>query len=57
MPYVHIREESSEPEKNSKAFLRIVDEEYGLSLDEDDWKQTQKAGKVILDKLSIVNKA
>ena len=48
---------SSEPEKNSKAFLRIVDEEYGLSLDQEDWKQTQKAGKVILDKLSIVNKA
>ena len=51
------RDGSSEPEKNSKAFLRIVDEEYGLSLDQEDWKQTQKAGKVILDKLSIVNKA
>ena len=50
------REGSSHPEKNSKAFLRIVDEEYGLSLDKEDWKQTQKAGKAILDKLSIVNK-
>ena len=47
---------SSDPEKNSKAFLRIVDEEYGLSLDKEDWKQTQKAGKAILDKLSILNK-
>lgn len=50
----HIRifkEGSVEPEKNSKAFLRIVDEEYELSLEEKDWKQTQKAGKVVLDKL------
>ena len=50
----HIRifkEGSVEPEKNSKAFLRNVDEEYELSLEDKDWKQTQKAGKVILDKL------
>jgi hypothetical protein len=50
----HIRifkEGSVEPEKNSKAFLRIVDEEYELSLEDKDWKQTQKAGKVVLDKL------
>lgn len=50
----HIRifkEGSVEPEKNSKAFLRIVDEEYKLSLEDKDWKQTQKAGKAVLDKL------
>jgi hypothetical protein len=50
----HIRifkEGSVEPVKNSKAFLRIVDEEYELSLEDKDWKQTQKAGKVVLDKL------
>ena len=40
-----------EPEKNSKAFLRTIDEEYKLNLDDKDWKQTQRAGKAILDKL------
>jgi len=55
----HIRifkEGSVEPVKNSKAFLRIVDEEYELSLEDKDWKQTQKAGKVVLDKLIQDNK-
>ena len=50
----HIRifkEGSMEPEKNSKAFLRTIDEEYKLNLDDKDWKQTQRAGKAILDKL------
>lgn len=42
---------SVEPVKNSKAFLRIVDEEYKLNLEDEDWKQTQKAGKAVLDKL------
>ena len=50
----HIRifkEGSIEPEKNSKALLRTIDEEYKLNLDDKDWKQTQRAGKAILDKL------
>lgn len=50
----HIRifkEGSVEPVKNSKAFLRAVDEKYELGLEEKDWRQTQKAGKVVLDKL------
>ena len=50
----HIRifkEGSMEPEKNSKALLRTIDEEYKLNLEDKDWKQTQRAGKAILDKL------
>ena len=50
----HIRifkEGSIEPEKNSKALLRTIDEEYKLNLEDKDWKQTQRAGKAILDKL------
>ena len=46
-----IREGMDKPMPNSKHLLRKIDEEYNLSIDEKSWDQTQRAGKVIIEKL------
>ena len=54
----HIRifkEGSIEPIKNSKAFLKSVDEEYGLEIEAKTWRQTQKSGRHILQKAAAIN--
>lgn len=45
---------SDESVKNSKAFLRSVDEEYGLEVEERNWRQTQRAGRHILQRAAAM---
>ena len=53
----HIRifkQGSNEPIKNSKAFLKTVDEEYSLGIENKTWRQTQKSGRHILQKAAAL---